>query len=56
MPFNNSSLVFRPIYVVDFSWLWEERCLDFEGFGKLPVDEVFGSPTVYEGFLFGHSM
>jgi hypothetical protein len=55
MSFNDSSFVFRPIHVINFSWPWEERCLDLEGFGKSPVDEVFGGSAVYESFLFGHS-
>jgi hypothetical protein len=37
------------------SWAREEHRLDFEGFGKLPVNEVFGSSAVNESFLFGHS-
>jgi hypothetical protein len=53
--FNDSSLVFRPIHVINLSWLWEERCLDLEGFGESPVDKIFGGPTVYEGFLFSRS-
>jgi hypothetical protein len=56
VPLNNSSLVFRPIHIVNFLWAWEERCLDFEGFGKPPVDEVFSSPTINESFLFSCSM
>jgi hypothetical protein len=52
MPFNHSSFVFHPIHVVNFSWLWEERCLDFESFGKSPIDEVFCCSAVDESFLF----
>jgi hypothetical protein len=53
MSLNDSSLVFYPIHVVHLSWSWEERCLDFESFGKLPIDEVFSSSAVNESFLFG---
>jgi hypothetical protein len=53
---DDSSFVFRPVHVIDFSWLREERCLDFESFGKSPVDEVFGGPAVYEGLLFSRSV
>jgi hypothetical protein len=56
MPLYYSSLVFRPIHIVNFSWSWEERCLDFESFGESPIDKVFGSPTIHEGFLFGRSV
>jgi hypothetical protein len=55
VPLNNSSFVFRPIHIVDFSWSWEERCLDLESFGKSPIDEVFCSSTVDESFLFSCS-
>jgi hypothetical protein len=56
MPLNDPSFVFRPIHIVDLSWVWEEHCLDFEGLGKLPIDEVFCGSTVNESFLFGHSV
>jgi hypothetical protein len=55
MLLNDSSLVFRPVHIIDFSWAREERCLDFEGFGESPVNEIFGGPAVYKGFLFGRS-
>jgi hypothetical protein len=55
MLLNDSSFVFCPVHVINLSWLREERCLDFEGFGKSPVNEVFSGSTVYKSFLFGHS-
>jgi hypothetical protein len=55
VPLNNSSLVFHPVHIVNLSWPWEERCLDLEGFGETPVNEVFGSSAVNESFLFGCS-
>jgi hypothetical protein len=55
LPLNNSSSVFRPIHIVDFSWSREECCLDLESLGKSPIDEVFHSSTVDESFLFSRS-
>jgi hypothetical protein len=43
---NDSSLVFHPIHIIDFSWAWEKHCLDLEFFGESPVNEIFGSSTV----------
>jgi hypothetical protein len=56
MPLNDSSSVFHPIHIVDFSWSWEEHCLDLESLGKSPIDEVFCSSAVDESFLFSRSM
>jgi hypothetical protein len=56
MSLNDSSFVFCPVHVINFSWPREERCLDFEGFGQSPVNEVFGGSAVYESFLFGRPM
>jgi hypothetical protein len=55
VPLNDSSFVFHPVHVIDLSWSREEHCLDFEGFGKLPVNEVFSGSAIYESFLFGHA-
>jgi hypothetical protein len=55
MPLNDSSLVFHPVHVIDLSWAQEEHCLDFEGFGKSPVDEVFGSSAVNESLFLSRS-
>jgi hypothetical protein len=52
---NDSSFVFRPVHVINFPWPWEERCLDFEGLGKVPVNEVFSGSAVYESLLFSRS-
>ena len=56
LPLNNSSSVFRPIHIVDFSWSREECCLDLESLGKSPIDEVFCHSAVDESFLFSCSM
>jgi hypothetical protein len=55
MPLNDSSLVFRPVHIVNFSWAREERRLDLEGFGKSPVDEIFSGSAVNKSLLFGRS-
>jgi hypothetical protein len=55
MLLNNSSLVFHPVHIINLSWVQEERRLDLEGFGKSPVDEVFGSSAINESLLLGRS-